>query len=139
MKKILVIVAMMSLFSNAFAQSFIDASVGTTISPFATTMGLIEGTTVLVYKGRLPSPSFAVQARGVAGKEQLKDELTALTDDILSGAVRSIEEVRQPAMKELFAEIYDDETQMEEIHSVIKSGSEFEKIATAVAVILLAE
>jgi len=79
------------------------------------------------------------QARGVAGKEQLKDELVSLNDDMIAGTVRSIDEVRQPALKELFAEIAADEAQMESINSVINSGSKLHRIATAVTVSLLAE
>ncbi|MBY0516711.1 MAG: hypothetical protein K2P81_07380 [Bacteriovoracaceae bacterium] len=45
------------------------------------------------------------QDRGVAGIEQLRDELPALHADLLAGAIKEIDDVRQPAIKELFEDI----------------------------------
>lgn len=130
MKKLLMLAAL-SLSVNAFAVSFVQ----TTISPFVTATQLIELTVLAPFA----STSASVQQRGVAGQEQLKDELVALNDDMVSGAVKTIDEVRQPALKELFAEIAADEDQMNGINSVLKSDSDLEKIAGAVAAVLLAE
>ncbi len=43
--------------------------------------------------------------RGVAGIEQLRDELPALHADLLAGAIKTIDDVRQPALKELFEDV----------------------------------
>jgi hypothetical protein len=138
MKNVLIIIALMFTLSNAFAQSVIEATSATTLSPFATATRLLESATVTSL-APFASTIATAQARGVAGKEQLKDELVALNDDMVAGSVKNIDEVRQPALKELFAEIAADEAQMESINSVIKSGSKLHRIATAVTVSLLAE
>lgn len=137
MKNVLILIALM--FSlNSFAQSAIEATSATTLSPFATATRLMESATVTSL-APFASTIATAQQRGVAGKEQLKDELVALNDDIVSGRVKSIEEVRQPALKELFAEIAADDAQMDNINSVVREGSELHKIASAVTVALLTE
>lgn len=138
MKNVLLVLAFMFALSNAFAQSALEATSATTLSPFATATRILESGTVTSL-APFASTIATAQARGVAGKEQLKDELVALNDDMVAGSVKNIEEVRQPALKELFAEIAADEAQMESINSVIKSGSKLHRIATAVTVSLLAE
>lgn len=138
MKNVLLVLALMFTLSNAFAQSALEATSATTLSPFATATRLLESGTVTSL-APFASTIASAQARGVAGKEQLKDELVALNDDMVSGAVKSIDEVRQPALKELFAEIAADEAQMDSINSVIKSGSKLHRIASAVTVSLLVE
>jgi uncharacterized protein YdbL (DUF1318 family) len=138
MKNVLLLIALMFSLSQAFAQTGIEATSATTLSPFATATRLMESATVTSL-APFASTIATAQQRGVAGKEQLKDELVALNDDMVSGVVRTIDEVRQPALKELFAEISQDETQMESINSVVKSGSRLHRIATAVTVALLAE
>ena len=130
MKK-LIMLAALSLSVNAFAVSFVQ----TTLSPFVTATRLVE----LTVLAPIASTAASVQQRGVAGQEQLKDELVALNDDMISGAVKSIDEVRQPALKELFAEIAADEAQMAGINSVLQSDSELQKISGAVAAVLLAQ
>ncbi len=138
MKNVLLVIALMCTLSNAFAQSGIEATTAITISPFATATRLLESGTVTSL-APFASTIASAQARGVAGKEQLKDELVALNDDMVSGAVKSIDQVRQPALKELFAEISADQEQMESINSVITSGSKLHRIASAVTVSLLVE
>lgn len=138
MKNVLLVLALMFTLSNAFAQSALEATSATTLSPFATATRILESGTVTSL-APFASTIATAQARGVAGKEQLKDELVALNDDMVAGSVKNIEEVRQPALKELFAEIAADEAQMDSINSVIKSGSKLHRIATAVTVSLLAE
>jgi hypothetical protein len=103
---------------SATATKLTESAIGTIVSPFATT-------------------SATVQARGVAGKEQLRDDLAALDEDIRSGAVKSIADVRQPALKELFAEIAENDEEMAEINAVVHSGSELHRIATAVTIELM--
>jgi len=57
----------------------------------------------------------------------------------MQGQVRLLEEVRQPALRELFEEIMADEAQMDEIKSVVTEGPDLHRVATAVAVVLLLE
>lgn len=139
MKNLFIVLALVFSLSNAFAQSVVEATSATTLSPFATATRLLESATVTALAPFASTIATAAQARGVAGREQLKDELVALNDDIVSGAVKSIEEVRQPALKELFVEIEADESQMENINAVINNGSKLHRIATAVTIALLAE
>lgn len=134
MRNVLIVCALMFTLSNAFAQTLSD----TTLSPFATALRVMESGTVTAL-APFASTIATAQSRGVAGKEQLKDELVALNDDIVSGKVKEISEVRQPALKELFEEIAADEDQMTNINSAIDSGSELHRIATAVTVALLSE
>ena len=138
MRNVFMVLALMFAVSNAFAQSALEATSATTLSPFATATRVLESGTVTSL-APFASTIATAQARGVAGKEQLKDELVALNDDMVSGRVKSIDEVRQPALKELFEEISADEEQMESINSAINSGSRLHRIATAVTVALLAE
>lgn len=139
MKNVLIVLALMFTLSSAFAQSIIEATSVTTLSPFATATRLMESATVTSLAPFASTIATAAQARGVAGREQLKDDLVALNDDMVSGAVKSIDDVRQPALKEFFAEIEADDSQMADINAVINEGSKLHKIATAVTIALLAE
>ncbi|WP_288243409.1 hypothetical protein [uncultured Chryseobacterium sp.] len=133
MKKLLFVAALALTVGsmNSFAVSFVE----TTASPFITATRLLESTVAAPFLSTLAT----VQQRGVAGREQIKDEMVALNDDMISGAVKSIDDVRQPALKELFAEIASDEAQMDQINSVVTEGSELHKVATAVSYLMLAE
>lgn len=133
MKKLLFVAALALAVSsmNSFAVSFVE----TTASPFVTATRLLETTVAAPFLTTLAT----VQQRGVAGREQIKDDMVALNDDILAGRVNSIDEVRQPALKELFAEIAADESQMNQINSIVTEGNELHKVATAVSYIMLAE
>jgi hypothetical protein len=136
MKKLLVAAVLTLSLGNAFAQTFSEAVTAVTMLPSATATKLTESAI-----GTIVSPfattSATVQARGVAGKEQLRDDLAALDEDIRSGAVKSIADVRQPALKELFAEIAENDEEMAEINAVVQSGSELHRIATAVTIELM--
>lgn len=137
MKNALIVIAMM--FSlNSFAQGISDMTVGTSLSPFAT------ATRVLEYGIVTTLAPFALtiattQSRGVAGREQIKDELVALNDDMIAGRVRTIDEVRQSTLRELFEEISADEEQMIHISSIVGSESELLNVSTAVTIALLLE
>lgn len=122
----------------AYSQSVIEASTATTLSPTSLATRFLE-TGTLVSLSPFATTINVAQARGVAGKEQLRDDLQAFNDDFISGRVKSIEEVRQPALKELFVEISNDENQMNDINSVVQSGSTLFKVATAASVALLIE
>ena len=133
MKKLVLLLALAASLNsmNSFAVSFVE----TTASPFITATQLLELTVAAPFLSTLAS----VQQRGVAGAEQIKDEMVALNDDMIAGSVNSIDEVRQPALKELFAEIAANEVQMDEINSIVTEGSELHKIATAVSYLMLAK
>lgn len=130
MKKFIVLLAL-AVSMNSFAVSFVE----TTASPFITATQLLELTVAAPFLSTLAT----VQRRGVAGAEQIKDEMVALNDDMVSGAVKSIDEVRQPALKELLEEIANDKAQMQEINAVVTEGSELHKVATAVSYLILAQ
>lgn len=138
MKNFLIIAAMVLSIGQAFSQTGIEASTASTLSPFATATRLMESATVTAL-APFASTIATVQSRGVAGKEQLKDELVGLNEDMMKGLVNKVEDVRQPTLRELFVEISNDETQMENISSVVKSGTRLHRIATAVTMTLLAE
>lgn len=130
MKKFIVLLAL-AVSMNSFAVSFVE----TTASPFITATKLLELTVAAPFLSTLAT----VQNRGVAGAEQIKDDMVALNDDMVSGAVKSIDEIRQPALKELFEEISNDKSQMQEINAVVTEGSELHKVATAVSYLMLAQ
>jgi hypothetical protein len=136
MKKLFVLVVLTLSLGNAFAQDASEATTAITMLPSATATKLTESAI-----GTIVSPfattSASVQARGVAGKEQLRDDLAARDEDIRVGAVKTIADVRQPALKELFGEIAENEEEMAEINAVVKSGSELHRIATAVTIDLM--
>lgn len=111
---------------------FAEATALTIVAPTATVVDLTR-TAIVSTAAPFASTAASIQARGVAGKEQIKDEMVALENDVLSGEVTTVEEVRQPALRELFEEIRSDKTQMKSINASLSEGSELEKIATAVA------
>jgi len=137
MKNFFIVLAFITAVGTGYAQNIIQGTTAVTLSPFVAATRLLEMTTAAPFVSTLAS--VIGQSRGVAGKEQLKDELPALNNDIESGIVHSIADVRQPALKELFAEISADEAQMNNINSLVKDGSELQKISTAVTAALLTE
>lgn len=138
MKSILLIVAFMVLTSNAFSQSISDVSTAITLSPFVTATKLLETSAVATLKG-VQSTKSMVQSRGVAGKEQLKDELVAMNEAITAGQIKSLMDVQQAGLRELFEEIMTDERQVEEISLVVQDGPLLYRIATVVTITLLME
>jgi hypothetical protein len=137
MKKVLVLLSLSLSLTTAFAQSISGATTGVTLSPFVTATRMLESTQVGTAISIITTSG--LQARGVADKEQLRDELVELDSDMISGLVKTVDEVRQPALKELINEISSDAEQMEKINSAITSGSELHKIATALTITLLGE
>lgn len=138
MKKTLIAFSLVLALGNAFAQSVIEVTSATTLLPFVTATRLLQSGTATAL-APLASTLATVQSRGVAGKEQLKDELVALNDDMAEGLVVAIKDVRQPALKELFIEIAANESEMKKIDSVISEGSDLHKVAAAVTIALLLE
>jgi hypothetical protein len=139
MKKILILV-FLSFFSVAHGHVISEIGTAVLASPLLSATKIIE-TSVVASLRAVKSTQVAIQARGVAGKEQLKDELVALDEAMVNGHVKSIDDVTQPGLKELFLEISLDEQKLYEIDSLIpnKNASLVQKVATAVALILLAE
>lgn len=138
MKSILLIVAFIVLASNAFSQSISDVSTAITLSPFVTATKLLETSAVATLRG-VQSTMSMVQSRGVAGKEQLKDELLTLNEAMSAGHIKSLMDIPQAGLRELFEEIMTDERQVEEISLVVQDGPLLYRIATVVTIALLTE
>ncbi len=138
MNKVFLMGSMLFMIGQVNAQSGLDLTTATTLSPFLTATRVLEAGTITAI-----SPFVATKAtltnRGVAAREQLKDELVVLNEDIVSGKVKLIEEVRQPALREIFMEISESQDEMEKIKSIIPDGSKLHRIATAVTITLLTE
>src|SRR5690606_38581352 len=113
-----------------------EGTTATTLSPFVSVTKLMEATSVAT---SVPTVITAIAQRGVAATEQLKDDLPALNDQMASGEVTTIEEVKQPALRELFKEIAADEKMMDEVNSLVQEGNELHRIATAVTFTLIVE
>ena len=111
--------------------------------------GLIEGTTIstvapFTFSGTVsseisPSTSHAIQFKAAADVEQYKDDFPALHQDMQSGLVKSIADIKQPALKELFLEVSSSEEQMKEIDSAVAMGSELQRVAAVVEQILFSK
>lgn len=129
---------MLLLIGHAQALSPIEVTTGVTLSPFLTATRVMEAATITVISP-FASTKATLTNRGVAGREQLKDELMTLNEDMISGKVKEIEDVRQPALRELFIEIAENEEEIDKIKSVITTGSKLHKIAAAVTITLLTE
>ena len=139
MKKMIALVLIATSLSNVVPQSAYGYALETTLSPFVTATRILDTATAIVLAPFVSSIALSAQRRGVAGKEQIKDDLMALNDDIVAGRVSAIAEVRQPALKELLEEVANDQAQMDSINSVVGSGSQLHRVATAVTIALLSE
>lgn len=139
MKKLITSISLVLCMNGAYAQETNDLISSSLLSPFVTASNLITAG-LATFAGSSVSISTSVQSRGVAAKEQLRDELVALNDDMLAQKVRLIEEVRQPSLRELMLEIKADKRQMETIQNEIKNGgSELNRVATAILLTLMNE
>lgn len=137
MKNLLILLFLLVSISYSFAQTGIELSMASTLSPFVTATKVIESG-IVTSLAPFATTMGTIQARGVAGKEQLRDELSALNEDIIEGKVRNISEVKQVALKELFLEIENDEEQMKKISMLGQEGNKLNQIATAVTLLLMA-
>lgn len=137
MKQVLIVIAFLLLSFSAKAQVS-DITTGVLLSPFVTATKMLETSAVGTMKS-VESTRSIVRARGVAGKEQLKDELMALNEDLMAGTVKRIADVQQPGLKELFEEITANEESMIEVNEVVREGSELFRVATVVTLSLLIE
>jgi hypothetical protein len=120
------------------AQNFSEISTGIILSPFLSATKLLEMSAVTTLKG-VQSTRALVQARGVAGVEQLRDELLTLIEAMVTGRIKSIEEVQGPGLRELFEQIMSDEGQKEEIFHTVKEGSDLHRVTTAIVFVLMLE
>lgn len=138
MKFILAIMAILAAMTSASAQSISDVSTAVTLSPFVTATKLLEISAVVTLKGIQTTRSM-VQERGIAGKEQLKDELLALNDAMMAGQINCLVDIKQAGLRELFEEILANEKQVEEIALIVQEGPLLFRIATVVTLSLLLE
>lgn len=137
MKNFFIVLAFITAVGTGYAQNISQATTAVTLSPFVAATRLLELTTAAPFLSSLAT--VIGQSRGIAGKEQMKDELVGLNSDIEAGIVKSIAEVRQPALKEFLSEIAADEAQMNNINSLVKDGNQLQKITTAITAALLSE
>jgi hypothetical protein len=136
MKKMLLATMLMLFSLNGFSQIISDISTATILSPFVSASKLIEVVAVSSLM-TIQATRMVVQSKGVAGREQLKDELVVLSEEIMAGEVRFVADVRQPGLRELFEEIQSDKEQLQKIQSIVETGSELHQIATVVTMILI--
>jgi hypothetical protein len=132
MKRLFLVLALMLTMGQAFAQS--DTQYMTTeivISPFELASKMLRSATD--FSKEMFKATGLIQGRGVAGREQLKDEMLALNEEMMLGKKLVIGQLNQPALNELFTEIAADEVKMEEINAIVPHGSELQRIATVLA------
>jgi hypothetical protein len=78
----------------------------------------------------------SIQSRGVLGQEQIKEDLVGFNEDLSRGQIRSVSDIKQPALKDLIQEISEDDKQVKEIDGKFPEGSELEKISSTLNSIL---
>lgn len=128
----------LTLTSQVYAQSISAGTTAVFISPFATATRVLESAVATMTAGTqtalapFATTSASIEARGVAGKEQMRDELVDLDRDMRNGLVQELADIRQPSLKEVMLEIAQDKEEMERIHALIPEGNEALKIATVV-------
>lgn len=135
MKHLFIICSVLLVTTTVFAQNRISASL---MSPFAFVTRLAETGIVVSSAGvqTLIGPFLTtratLEARGVAGQEQIKDELIAFDKDMRLGLVGDIQDIRQPGIRELFEEISRDEEELKRIHNFYPEGSLLLKLSTII-------
>lgn len=80
-----------------------------------------------------------VNSFGAENRMQLKDEMLEFSDDMEAGKIKKIKDIRQPNLRALFTKIFNDRNEMNQINSLVKDGSDIEKIGFAVSLILMDE
>lgn len=131
MKKLLITLLLVS--TAALAQDPFAGTTKITISPFQGTSEAMQFSTGGLL---LSSISTAYEGRGVAAKEQLRDELVAFDRDVRLGLVKDALDIRQESLKELVFEILADEEKMKELNAAIPTGAPVDKITTALTLSL---
>lgn len=135
MKKIMTAFSLMALMATANAEGIKPEEFYT----FSSTLITVAPTLATIRVTEMSLRSVNGQHRGVAAREQLKDDLVRLNDDVLALGIDTIDEVRQPALKEVFFEIASNEEDMQKINSLVAEGTELQKISTVLALVLLTE
>jgi hypothetical protein len=130
-----ILLALFGITTNAWTQ--VESTSQLTLSPFITASRILETSYHSTVMSHLISTMTNLNSKGVAGKEQIRDEVVGLNADMSSGLVQSIDDVRQPAVKEFMLEIISDEKQMQEINNLIKSGSRLDRLAVAISLVLI--
>ncbi len=142
MKSFVLLVSMLFALSNFANAEEGNLSAFSTLMPFISSESVVNlgiSTTEIVASPFVTSLGMTLESRGVAGREQIKDDLSALDTDVASGKVKLLSEIRQPALKELFEEISSDSEKMDEINKVMPAISELNRIATAVALTMFSQ
>ncbi|MBY0516708.1 MAG: hypothetical protein K2P81_07365 [Bacteriovoracaceae bacterium] len=138
MKKLLLL-ALTLLSLSSFAQvdgMYISADI--TLSPTKITADLLRGTSaVTIAPFMVTSVTQSLEARGVAGQEQIRDELVAYDRDVTQGLVHKVSDIKQPALKELVLEILENPEMVKEIDSKIPAGTIVDKVMIALTIQLL--
>jgi hypothetical protein len=102
---------------------------------------VISSTSPFLFSGSVsseisPSTSHKIEFKASADVEQYKDEFPMLHEDMKAGLIKSIADIRQPALRELFIEISSSEEQMKEIDALMANGTKVQKIAVVLSQIL---
>jgi hypothetical protein len=137
MRNLLIAIFSLTLSMTAAAQA--ESLTLTTLSPFMSATRMLESTNQSTIASALYTFLTNFNAKGVAGREQIRDEVVALNQDIVQGVVKSIQDVRQPAVREFMEEISRNEEQLREIDGLIQSGDRFTRMATAISLVLIIE
>jgi hypothetical protein len=138
MKKLLLLA--MTLFSlTSFAQVdgfYISGDI--TLSPTRFTSDLLEGSTAVTIAPFLAtSVAQTLQQRGVAGQDQIRDELVAYDRDVTQGLVQRVSDIKQLALKEIALEILENPEMVKEIDAKIPKGTIVDKVMIALTLQLL--
>lgn len=110
----------------------------TTASPFILATRLAETGVAVITAGTQTvlgpflTTRASIDARGVAGAEQLKDELVLLEQDLQHGLVSELADIRQEGLRELFFEIAADGDEMAKLRDLMPHESDTVRIATVV-------
>jgi hypothetical protein len=134
-----ILIAIFSLTISLTASAQVESLTLTTLSPFMSATRMLESTNQSTIASALYTFLTNFNAKGVAGREQIRDEVVALNQDIVQGLVKSIQDVRQPAVREFMEEISRNEEQLREIDGLIRSGDRFTRMATAISLVLIIE
>ena len=81
MKNLLILLFLLVSISYSFAQTGIELSMASTLSPFVTATKVIESG-IVTSLAPFATTMGTIQARGVAGKEQLRDDLIEMLAEV---------------------------------------------------------
>jgi hypothetical protein len=130
--------ALMALLTSKVSYAQLEGMNGSQFTVISTS-AISEVSISSPLRGTSYSTSSAIQRRGTAGIEQLRDDFAPLYEGVEAGLITRIEDIEQPAMRELFEEISASPKHMKEINSQIKQGSMIQKIMVTVGLTLFGE